>query len=576
MKQSFLFRIAGCLVLALVLSGMISCNGKSDTGLTAGEIPHLEKRGDVTQLIVKGEPWLVLGCELRNSSSSSRTYMASCWDQLAQTGVNTVLAVVSWEQTEPQEGVFDFAVVDALLADAREHRMKLAVLWFGSWKNGITSYTPVWVKRDTARFPLAETPDGKKLPILSTLGMETAKADARAFAALMRHLKEVDGDEQTVIMIQMENEVGLHGYPRDYCPLAEKAFAGEVPRALTGYLETHRDNLLPETLQAWKSRGCKTSGTWEDVFGDNDRAEEIFMAWNYASYMDLVTAAGKAEYNLPTFVNAWIVQPEDTRPGNYPSGGPQAQNHDIWRAAAPHIDFLCPDIYLNDFPQILQMYSRNGNPVFIPESRAGQNGAANAAYAIGAMGAIGYSPFGFESNCLSPDNQSFREFYQTAGRMSDIILKAQAEGRIGAAWLKGSHPMKVKDEILLGDVRIGCELVSSGMRNGGAPQLTGGTYNPDAMGYVIAIKEENSYLFLGSNARVTFLPAEGNDIIGLAKVTEGIFDENGCWQELRWLNGDEIQLRYDLLYAVDEGYSGQGLNFARPKPECIRVELFSY
>ena len=504
--------------------------------------------------------------------------MQTVWPKLKQSGVNTVLAVVSWEQTEPVEGQFDFQVVDDLIADARTNNMKLSLLWFGSWKNGITSYTPKWVKSDTKRFPLAQTPDGKPLPILSTLGNETCQADTKAFAAFMRHLKEVDAQQQTVIMIQMENEVGLHGHPRDYCPQAEEAFKGQVPQALTDWLTDHEASLLPETLQAWQAGGCRTQGTWEEVFGKNDRAAEVFMAWHYASYMDRITAAGKQEYELPVFVNAWIVQPEDTRPGNYPSGGPQAQNHDIWRAAAPHIDILSPDIYLDDFPTVLRLYSRSHNPVFIPESRSGQNGAANAAYAIGAMGAIGYSPFGFERNCDDEAiNGTFCQFYQKAGCIADSILTAQAEGRIGAAWLKGSKPMRVKDTISLGDIRIVCELVSSGMRNGGAPQLTGGTYEPDAIGYAIAIRQtDGAYLFLGSNVRITFLPTDGKGYIGLAKVTEGDFDAKGVWHEGRWLNGDEIQLRYDLLYAVDEGFSGQGLNFGKPSPGFMKAELYNY
>ena len=563
------------LFTAALMAGSCSQERKQTTAMQ--EPPHLEKRGGVTQLMVEGQPWLVLGCELGNSTSSSRNYMAPYWQKLKDAGVNTVLAVVSWEQTEPVEGQFDFTVVDHLLEDARSNDMKLALLWFGSWKNGITSYTPTWVKRDTKRFPLAQTPEGKSLPILTTLGDETCQADAKAFAAMMRHLKEADARQQTVVMIQMENEVGLHGHPRDYCALAEAAYKGQVPKALTDWLSAHQDSLLPETRQAWMAGGCKTAGTWEEVFGPSDRAAEIFMAWHYAAYMDRITEAGKKEYALPVFVNAWIVQPEDTRPGNYPSGGPQAQNHDIWRAAAPHIDILSPDIYLNDFPQQLSLYTRSGNPVFIPESRSGQNGAANAAYAIGAKGAIGYSPFGFERNCDDEANATFRSFYQKAGRIAPMILAAQTENRIGAAWLKGDNPVRVKDTIRLGDVWIVCELISSGMRNGGAPQLTGGTYDPEAIGYAIAIQQtKDTYLLLGSNVRITFLPAKGKGIIGLAKVTEGDFDEQGQWQEGRWLNGDEIQLRYDLLYAVDEGFSGQGLNFGRPEPSFQRVELFTY
>ena len=563
-------------LLALIAASLWGGCTLQPAAPATAEPPHLEQRGAATQLIVAGKPWLVLGCELGNSTASSREYMESVWPRLQASGVNTVLAVVSWEQTEPVEGEFDFTVVDGLLADARARGMKLALLWFGSWKNGITSYTPTWVKRDTERFPLARTPEGRPLPILSTLGAESCAADARAFAALMRHLREVDAAEQTVVLMQIENGVGLHGHPRDFGPQAEAAFRSAVPEALPAWLTAHRDELLPETRTAWEAGGCRTAGTWEELFGRNDRAAELFMAWHYAAYMEQIAAAGRAEYDLPTFVNAWIVQPEDTRPGNYPSGGPQAQNHDIWRAAAPHIDLLSPDIYLDDFPAIAALYSRGGNALFVPESRSGQNGAANAAYAIGAMQAIGYSPFGFERNCDQPVNESFCRFYRQAGRIADRILAAQAEGRIGAAWLKGADPMRVKQEIRLGDVRICCELVSSGMRNGGAPQLTGGTYDPAAIGYLLAIREADDWLFLGSNVRVTFLPADGRGYVGLAKVTEGEFDTQGAWREGRWLNGDEIQLRYDLLYAVDEGFSGQGLNFGTPDPQFLRVELFNY
>ncbi|MCR4860800.1 MAG: DUF5597 domain-containing protein [Bacteroidales bacterium] len=539
--------------------------------------PHLEKRGNVTQLIVKGEPFLALASELRNSSASSPAYMEPLWANLKAGGMNTVLAVVTWEQVEPVEGQFDFTVVDEMVKAARAHDLKLAILWFGSWKNGMSSYHPVWVKTNDAKYPLAQTKEGNKLPILSTLAKGTAEADGRAYAAMMKHLKEIDSAEQTVIMIQMENEVGLHGYTRDYCPAANEAFAGPVPAQLIDWLTAHKDSLLPETMEAWKKSGCRTSGTWEEVFGKGDRTDEIFMAWNYSTYMNIVSAAGKAEYDLPTFVNAWIVQPEDKRPGNYPSGGPQAQNHDIWRAGAPAIDILSPDIYLADFPNILRMYSRSGNPVFIPESRAGQGGAANAAFAIGEMGAIGYSPFGLENGAVTEQNKTFAEFYKKAGCYSKEILAAQAEGRIHGTWVKALDPTRVKDEVVMGDYKIQFELVSSGRRNGGAPQRTGGTYAPDAQGYAIVIQDDaDNFTFLGSNIRVVFQPKEGDKTVGLAKVVTGDFDADGNWVPGRWLNGDEIQLRYDILPAIEENYSGQGLDFGRPSPEFIKVQLYKY
>ena len=553
-----------------------SCGAPVESTVETAPAPHLEKRGDVTQLIVKGEPYLALACELRNSSASSPEFMEPIWPQLKETGLNTVLAVVSWEQVEPKEGEFNFEAVDKMIAAARENDLKIVILWMASWKNGISSYEPSWVKADTERFPLGKTPEGKSLPILSTLGANTCAADAKAFAALMKHVGEIDAADQTVIMIQMQNEVGLHGHTRDWHPDAVKAFNGPVPEQLISYLSKNYDNLLPETRAAWDKQGKRTSGSWEEVFGKGDYTDEMFMAWNYASYMNKVSAAGKAEYALPTFVNAWIVQPEDKHPGNYPSGGPQAQNHDIWRAAAPNIDILSPDIYLDDYPSIIRMYARCANPVFVPESRAGQNGAANAAFTFGEMGGIGYSPFGLDSQVNSASNELFYEFYRAIGPMSQEVLKAQAEGRIAGVWVKGSNPAIVKDYRTMGDVKVCFELVSSGFRNGGAPQLTGGTYNPNDIGYAVIIREENGFTVLGSNIRVTFLPADGNGIIGLSKVTEGYYEENGNWHEMRWLNGDEIQLRYDILPAIEEGFSGQGLNFGNPHPQILKVELFKY
>lgn len=539
-------------------------------------IPHLEKRGNVTQLIVEGKPYLALAMELTNSAASSREYMRSYWPQLKESGVNTVLAVVSWEMVEPEEGKFDFRVVDEIISDARNNDLKVALLWFGSWKNGYTSYTPKWVKNDTKRFPLALTKDGKQLSILTTLSQSSWEADAKAYAAVMKHIAEVDREEQTVVMMQVNNEVGLHGYTRDYHPEAVKAFNGPVPQALISYLQTNKNRLLPETLAAWESQGCRTSGTWEEVFGKGDYTDEMFMAWNYASYMNAIAAAGKEVHPIPTFVNAWIVQPEDKHPGNYPAGGPQAQNHDIWRAAAPCIDILSPDIYLADYPTIIEMYARGGNPVFVPESRAGQGGAANAAYTIGQMGGIGYSPFGIERSIVSESNASFRQFYKLVGSAADLILDAQANGKISATWVKALNPTRLKDEVVMGNYKIVYELVSSGQRKGGAPQRLGGTYAPDAQGYAIAIQlADDTFLFLGSNIRVQFLPADGNGIVGLAKTTEGHFEE-GEWIEGRWLNGDDVQLRYDLLPAVDEGFSGQGLDFSVPTPQFIRVELYKY
>jgi beta-galactosidase GanA len=262
------------------------------TAQTAGTIPHLEKHGDVTQLMVDGKPYVMLAGELFNSSSSSLAYMQPEWAKLSAMGLNTVFTPVSWELVEPTEGHYDFTLVDGLLAQAREQHMHIVFLWLAAWKNGMSSYPPVWVKQDTERFPRVME-DGNPQPILSTFAPALVQADSAAFKALMEHLAKVDATDHTVLMMQVENEVGVLGAARDHSAVADKAFAGDVPEDLMHYLVTHRTSLNPELRALWVANGAKTHGTWTDVFGDTERADEIFMAWHYAKYVQAVAAAGK-------------------------------------------------------------------------------------------------------------------------------------------------------------------------------------------------------------------------------------------------------------------------------------------
>ena len=530
---------------------------------SAPPIPHLEKRGGVTQLIVDGKPFLMLAGELRNSSSSSLEYMKPIWPKLARMHLNTVLAVVSWESIEAQEGKFDFALVDGLLRGARANSLRLVLLWFGSWKNGISRYTPPWVKANQERFPLVQMKGGKTLEILSTLSAANRDADARAFAALMRHIRQEDSAQRTVIMVQLENEVGVLGDSRDRSPAANEAFAGPAPAELLEYLRKHRDTLLPEFRKVWEAAGSRTSGTWEEVFGKGLAADEIFMAWNYARYINRVAEAGKAEYRLPMFVNAWIVQPEDKGPGDYPSGGPVDHVHDVWRAGAPLIDVLAPDIYLPNFPELVARYSRAANPAFIPESRAGAAGAANAFYAFGQHGAMGYSPFGIEER-EDPEKGQIPKAYAVLARLAPLILEHQSKGLIAAVWLNKEQPAQ---KLQVGNYTLNVELRRTRRAPGLLPEV----------GYGIFIAAgPDEYIAAGTDVQVTFSPnTPGPPIAGLATVEEGTY-VSGRWVAGRVLNGDEVQLRYDLAAAAAENQSGSGLRFGADGPAIQRVRLYRY
>ncbi|WP_220399080.1 beta-galactosidase [Granulicella sp. WH15] len=342
-------------------------------GQTRDARPHLERRGSATQLIVEGKPFLVLGGELHNSSSSSIEYMKPVWPRLADMHMNTVLLPVAWETIEPEEGRFDFKSMDGLLEGARANHLKLVLLWFGAWKNTYSSYAPAWVKSNTERFPRVQTSDGRGTERLSPFSTTVRDADARAFAGLMRHLRDVDGGTHTVLMVQVENEVGVIPESRDHSSAANAAFAAAVPTALTSFLQAHRTTLNPEFRAAWEAAGSRSTGTWQEVFGKASLTDDLFMAWHYATYIEHVAAAGKAEYPLPMFANAALIRP-NYEPGQYNSGGPLPHSMDVWRAGAPSVDFISPDIYFNEFAQWAGRYTRADNPLFIPETQ-GVSGA---------------------------------------------------------------------------------------------------------------------------------------------------------------------------------------------------------
>lgn len=549
------------LIILTVCFLCISC-----TEQPAPPIPVLEKRGNATQLIVDGKPFLVLGGELHNSSSSSRDYMKEYWPVLKNSGMNTVLAAVEWSLIEPVEGKFNFSVVDELLSDARKHNLKLILLWFGAWKNGQSHYMPEWVKKDFNRFPRVKAENGKSLEILSTFGKETLEKDSKAFGAMMRHLAETDSQYRTVIMIQVQNEVGIIGSPRDHGDAAETAFNSPVPGELMDYLMQNKDNLLPELTEVWSAAGYKSSGTWQEVFGKGDKADEFFMAWNYARFINECTRAGKTEYPIPMFVNAWIVQLSDKRPGDYPSGGPQAHVLDFWRAGAPDVDLLCPDIYRPEFAEICALYTRNNNPLFIPESRAGEQGAGQLFYAIGRHNAIGYSPFGIEEIFSRDENEPVSKAYKILQGFAPLVLDAQTNGKITSILL---DPEKnPAEEIILGDYKI-----TAGLFRGWGSAQSG----RESGGYCIIINSApDEYTIFGSNVQISFIPATpGPAIAAISQLDEGRF-EKGKWIQGRRLNGDDIMIDYDLAARAIENRTGTGLKFARGSESLQKVKLYRY
>jgi hypothetical protein len=551
MKTSRLLLVSG-------LNSLLCLQAYAQDTTRALSLPHLEKRGSATQLIVDGKPFLILGGELHNSSSSSLTYMKPIWPRLAGMHLNTVLAPVSWELIEPEEGKFDFATVDGLIDDARKNNLRLVFLWFGSWKNTYSSYVPEWIKRNTERFPRVQASDGRGTERLSPFAEENQKADARAFAALLRRVKQQDGDAHTVIMVQVENEVGVIPEARDHSAVAEKAFAGPVPAELLSYLRQHQSALEPEFRAVWDAAGDKSAGTWEEVFGKGPWTEDLFMAWQYARYINKVTAAGKAEYALPMFANAALIRP-NYQPGQYNSGGPLPHSLDLWRAGAPALDFFSPDIYFDNFAEWAQRYHRGGNPLFVPEAIGGATGAANVFYAIGQLQAIGFSPFAIDGvqnanprEKTDEGNATLSASYAVLGQLAPLILEKQSEGKIATVLLEGESQRAGRTS--LGSYTFNAD------RAVGADRAERG-----AATFLQVGPEE--YIVCGSgNLTITVSPSSGSPgpaIAGIASIDEEVLQE-GQWSRRRRLNGDE---------------NGQGRVLRLESsltPRILRVKLYRY
>ena len=544
-------------LLAAALVGLVltTASARSQSETTT---PHLRKQGAATQLIVDGKPFLALAGELRNSTTSSPAYMKPIWPRLTAAHLNTVLAAVSWELIEPQENRFDFTLVDDLLHDARANNLRLVLLWFGSWKNGKSTYQPLWMKTNQVRFPLIQNEQGQSLPTLTTFSEANRDADARAFAALMRHLRQVDGSRHTVLMMQVEIETGVLDTPRDFCPAASRAFHGPAPIELMDYLQAHKDQLIPQLHQAWEAAGFKTSGTWEEVFGKstvnkNDwRAssfftEEIFMAWHYARYVGRVAAAGKAEYNIPMFMNTWIKQEISGWPGAYPSGGPQPTVMDIWHAGAPAIDIYSPDCHLTNFTDWCRWYTQSGNPLFIPESAGDAVGAAHALWTFGRHDAIGFSPFGIDGGAGT--NVALAQAYDAISQIAPLILEHQGNGTMTAIVLENGAASQT---VRLGNYNLEGRWMS---RNPGGPT--------NSLAALFISTGPDDYVIVARGMNVYFTAAtDPADSVALATVEEGVY-AGGKWVPGRRLNGDETPEWKALRFGADN-YTIQ------------RVKLFRY
>ncbi len=504
------------------------------------------------------QPFLVLGGELGNSSASSADYMKPHWPRLRTMNLNTVLAPVYWELIEPTEGKYDWSSVDALLRDARAHDLKLVILWFGAWKNSMSTYVPSWVKRDPERFPRAQLASGASVEILSAFSKATLGADARAFAEFMGYLAKSDARDNTVIMVQVENEIGMLPIARERGAVADRAFNGPVPKELMAAVAGRAEQLEPELRERWQKSGSKSSGSWAQVFGDDEWGQEVFTAWHYARFVEALVKAGKSRYDIPMYANVALNR-TGRKPGEYPSGGPLPHLLDVWKAGAPSLDFLAPDIYFPNFSQLAARYERADNMLFIPEANNATNpqGPANAFFSFGELDSLGFSPFSIESLGDAPNALS--QTYQVLGQLTPLILANRGKERMA-----GFRALIAEDgtvnEAPAKTAMAGFEFTVTFID----PWTPRDQQTIANHGGLLMHAGGEDFWFAGQGITVTFKGAgDGPPLVGIDIAEEGVFDAQGKWQPGRRLNGDQT-------------HQGRHIRLPPGKPQIQRVRLYRY
>ncbi|WP_322404638.1 DUF5597 domain-containing protein [Massilia luteola] len=540
---------------AFVASAILACTPAVHAN--TDQMPHLAQKNGKFALMVDGAPYLILGGQANNSSNYPDV-LPQVWPAIHDLKANTLAMPVAWEQIEPVEGKFDFRWVDELIRQARQHDVRLCLLWFATWKNTNPNYAPAWVKLDNKRFPRLIKQDGTTSNALSPHARTTLDADVKAYSALMKHLKEVDGKRHTVILIQPENESGVFGSVRDYSPAANALFGQPVPQALLARLG-------------------KQPGTWQDVFGAD--ADEFFHAWSIASYIEQVAAAGKAIYPLPTYLNASPRDPDPKRksvPGLfYGSGGATWNVIDIYKTAAPHIDFLSPDMYMpesRNYEAQVRHYRRPDNALYIAES-GNKDVYARYIFTILGQGGIGFDPFGFDYTGYSnyplgakdwgPEGvKPFSRVYALFAPMAREWARLSFESDVYGVSEPDDHASQDIDLGPAWSAKVSYRQWQMGetywLRK--KDDLPKGSDVPSG-GVVLAKLGANEYLVTGQNARLTFgVNSDVKDRAAiLERVEEGRF-VNGKWVMSRVWNGDQTDY---------------GLNFT-DRPVVLKVKLGAY
>jgi hypothetical protein len=499
--------------------------------------------------------------------------------------LNTVLVPTYWDLIEPQEGVFDFSLTDEVINEARRNNLKVIFLWFGAWKNSMSCYAPEWFKRDYEKYPRAHTAAGRPLEIASVFSDNVFRADNNAFSQWMSHIASIDNEQGTVIMVQIENEIGMLEEARDHSAVADSLFASPVPQQLIEYMRLHRESLNPHLLERWRMSDFRTSGSWSELFGDDIYADEIFMAWHYASYVEGLAQTARATYDIPLYVNA-AMNSRGRRPGEYPSAGPLAHLMDVWHSAAPSVDIISPDIYDDGFKGWVAQYHTADNPLFIPECRATDNNGVRAFFVFGEHDAIGISPFAIEDVSIR-NNMHFVKGYMKLREIAPLLLKYQGQGCMHGVLFSQEERERVIEE---GGLRIVCRHVFTLPWDSRA---TDGSVWPEGGAVLIRLSDEE-FILSGSgvvvefqNADSTVRPDSANQLGEDGFTLSGGADNqkaNGTVETIRTglATVDEVTVKPDASLTFvrrlsgDQTHQGRHVRISVDDYKTLYIRLYTY
>lgn len=511
------------------------------------KIPVIRELDGIPTLYVENEPFFAFAGEVHNSSACSLRYMEErVWSKIEGLSLNSLLVPLYWEQIEPVEGVFRYEIIDGLVEQARQRSMRLVFLWFGLWKNGESMYVPGWMKQDSQKYFRVQKGNKERLNTISPFCDAAVEKDAAAFANIMQHIRELDEGHSAVIAMQVENEAGLLGSERDYCGAAEAKFALQIPEKI--------------------AEEYGAGGTWAEAFGED--AGERFMAYYFAEAIEKITSEGRARYPLPCYTNCWLKQ-HPWYAGSYPSGGPVKDVHRIWKITAPSLFTLAPDIYVPYTADVMETYSYEGNPLFIPEIRKDAVTASYCLYAFMKYHAVCYSPFGIEDLGLLPEEvKKPSEEVMTALNINPAVFETEGGGKyLGKTYslLQNMKPLYLKYR---GTDSMRCYLKRSETDIGTylrfrkydavIDYLPTGKAKPLAAGVIFEL-EENKFLIAGMKSRLVFRAKPGENLmVSILRLQEGTV-EQGEWIPERVLNGDE-----QIVISFEDMLS------------CLCVEFYKY